>query len=238
MSAVTSAATPPTSSPAVRRVRVWDLPTRLFHWSLLTCVVGSVVTAKVGGNATPWHFRLGLATLALIAFRLVWGLVGGRWSRFASFIYGPGAMLRYLRGQPRPGEHFEVGHNPLGSLSVFGLLGILAVQVATGLVADDEIANTGPLISFVSGAASSAATAWHKSGGQWLIFTLVGLHVAAIVFYRLRKRIDLVGPMLHGDKLVETDAPDTGDTALRRVLALLIGAACAALAIWVNSFGA
>jgi cytochrome b len=126
----------------------------------------------------------------------------------------------------------------LGSLSVFGLLGILAVQVGTGLVADDEIANTGPLISLVSGAVSSAATAWHKTGGQWLIFTLVGLHVAAILFYRLRKRIDLVGPMLHGDKLLATEAPDTGDTTLRRVLALLIGAGCAALATWVNSFGA
>jgi cytochrome b len=147
-------------------------------------------------------------------------------------------MLRYLRGQPRPGEHFEIGHNPLGSLSVFGLLGIIAVQVATGLVADDEIANTGPLISFVSGAVSSAATAWHKTGGQWLIFALVGLHVAAIVFYRLRKRVDLVGPMLHGDKLVDANVPDTGDTAGRRLLALVIGAACAALAIWVNSFGA
>ncbi|MDP4301310.1 cytochrome b/b6 domain-containing protein [Leptothrix discophora] len=227
-----------TSSANVRRVRVWDLPTRLFHWTLLVCVLGSVVTAKVGGNATVWHFRLGLATLALIAFRLVWGLVGGRWSRFTSFIYGPGAVLRYLRGQPRPGEHFEVGHNPLGSLSVFGLLGILAVQVATGLVADDEIASTGPLITFVSGAVSSAATAWHRTGGQWLILALVGLHVAAIVFYRLHKRVDLVGPMLHGDKLLAVEAPDTGDTALRRVLALLIGAACAALAIWVNSFGA
>lgn len=224
-------------TPAVRRLRVWDLPTRLFHWTLLVCVAGSIVTAKVGGNATVWHFRLGLATLALITFRLVWGLVGGRWSRFSSFIYGPGAMVRYLRGQPRAGEHFEIGHNPLGSLSVFGLLGILAVQVATGLVADDEIANTGPLISFVSGAVSSAATAWHRTGGQWLIFGLVALHVAAIVFYRLRKRVDLVGPMLHGDKLVTVDAPDTGDTPLRRVLALLIGAACAALAVWVNSFG-
>ncbi|RZS53200.1 cytochrome b [Sphaerotilus mobilis] len=235
MSAVTTAANPHASA---RRVRVWDLPTRLFHWTLLACVVGSIVTAKVGGNATVWHFRLGMATLALISFRLVWGLVGGRWSRFASFIYGPAAVLRYLRGQPRPGEHFEVGHNPLGSLSVFGLLGILAVQVATGLVADDEIASAGPLISFVSGAVSSTATAWHKTGGQWLIFGLVGLHVAAIVFYRLRKRVDLVGPMLHGDKLLDADVPDTGDTAGRRLLALLIGAACAALAIWVNSFGA
>jgi cytochrome b len=244
MSAVTRAATSSSSSPnaTVRRLRVWDLPTRLFHWTLLVCVVGSIVTAKVGGNATVWHFRLGLATLALITFRVIWGVVGGRWSRFTSFIYGPGAMLRYLRGQPRPGEHFEIGHNPLGSLSVFGLLGIMAVQVATGLVADDEIANTGPLISFVSGSVSSAATAWHKTGGQWLIFALVGLHVAAILFYRLRKRVDLVGPMLHGDKLIDArvpdvDVPDTGDTAGRRLLALLIGAACAALAIWVNSFG-
>lgn len=218
-------------------VRVWDLPTRLFHWALLVCVVGSVVTAKVGGNATEWHFRLGLAVLALLVFRLVWGLVGGRWSRFASFIRTPGAVLRYLRGEHHEGDHFEVGHNPLGALSVLGLLAILLAQVATGLVADDEIANTGPLIRYVSGAVSSLATSWHKTGGQWLIYTLVGLHVAAIVYYRWRKRIDLVGPMLHGDKLLPATVPASRDHVGARLLALVIGAACAGLAVWVNRLG-
>jgi cytochrome b len=219
-------------------VRVWDLPTRLFHWTLLVCVVGSVVTAKIGGNATEWHFRLGLAVLALLTFRIVWGLVGGRWSRFTSFVRSPGVVLRYLRGEHRAGDHFEVGHNPLGALSVLGLLGILLAQVATGLVADDEIASTGPLIRFVSGAVSSLATTWHKTGGQWLIFTLVGLHVAAIVYYRWRKRVDLVTPMLHGDKLLPADVLPSSDHTAARLLALVIGASCVALSIWVYRQGA
>ena len=218
-------------------VRVWDLPTRLFHWSLFVCVVGSVVTAKVGGNATVWHFRLGLAVLALLTFRLMWGLVGGRWSRFASFVYSPASLLRYLRGRPQPGDHFEVGHNPLGSLSVFGLLGVMLVQVATGLVADDEIANTGPLIAYVSGAVSSLATTWHKTGGQWLIYLLVGLHLVAIVYYKVRKRVDLVGPMLHGDKPLPAHVPPSIDNWTMRLLALLVGVACAALAVWVSRQG-
>jgi cytochrome b len=226
------------SSPSTAvRVRVWDLPTRIFHWSLFVCVVGSVITAKVGGNATVWHFRLGLAVLALLTFRLVWGVMGGRWSRFASFVYSPASLLRYLRRQPRSGDHFEVGHNPLGGLSVFGLLGVMLMQVGTGLVADDEIANTGPLISHVSGAVSSLATTWHKTGGQWLIYLLVGLHLAAIVYYKVNKRVDLVGPMLHGDKPLPVHVPPSADGWGTRLLALLIGAASAALAIWVSRQG-
>ena len=120
-------------------VRVWDLPTRLFHWVLAACVIGSVVSAKVGGNAMVWHFRLGYAVLALLLFRLLWGVVGGRWSRFSSFICAPSTLLRYLRGQGRPGDHFHVGHSPLGALSVLSLLAVLLVQVGTGLVADDEL---------------------------------------------------------------------------------------------------
>ena len=90
-------------------VRVWDLPTRVFHWLLATTVIASVTSAKIGGNAMVWHFRLGYLALGLLAFRLVWGLVGGRWSRFSSFLYSPAALLRYLRGQPRPDDRFEVG---------------------------------------------------------------------------------------------------------------------------------
>jgi cytochrome b len=144
----TPAPVPPAASPTP--VRVWDLPTRLFHWTLAATVIGSVISAKIGGNAMVWHFRLGALVIALVAFRVLWGLVGGRWSRFASFIYAPSTVLRYLRGQARPGEHLDVGHNPLGSFSVFALLGFLALQAATGLVADDEIANVGPLNRFAS----------------------------------------------------------------------------------------
>lgn len=220
------------------RVRVWDLPTRVFHWLLALTVIGLVVTGNIGGNAMEWHGRLGLTVGALLVFRLLWGVVGGRWSRFSSFLYGPAAVLRYLRGRAVPGDHFEVGHNPLGSLSVMALLGLLMLQVGTGLVADDEIAFTGPLYSFVSGATASLATGWHKGWGKLLLILLVLLHVSAIVWHRVVKKNDLVGPMLHGDKHLPADVPASGDGWPRRVLAAALLAACAALAVWVAGLGA
>lgn len=232
----------PASSPAARtKVRIWDLPTRLFHWFLATAVFGALGTAWVGGNAMVWHMRCGLAVMALLLFRVAWGLVGGRWSRFASFLYAPGTVLRYLRGDVRPGDHFEAGHNPLGAFSVFGLIGFLAVQVATGLVADDEIAFQGPLNRFVSSAKGLSATSWHRDYGQWILLGLVLLHIAAIAFYLLGKKTNLVRPMVTGDKPVppaEADTPPSADTTGTRALALVLGAAFAGLAVWVGRLGA
>jgi len=224
--------------PQAVRVRVWDLPTRLFHWVLMACVIGSVISAKIGGNAMAWHFRLGYVVFTLLAFRLLWGLVGGRWSRFASFVPGPGALRRYLKGRSRADEHHEVGHSPLGALSVLALLGLLAAQVGTGLFADDEIASSGPLVRFVSGATSSALTSWHKGWGQWLVLALVALHVVAIVVYRVRLRRDLVTPMLTGDKQLPPGTPASLDDMPRRARALLLLAACGAGVGWLVSLGA
>lgn len=216
--------------------RVWDLPTRAFHWLLAAAVVALVVTAKIGGNAMVWHMRLGLVVLALLVFRLVWGLIGGRWSRFASFVYAPGTVLRYLRGEQRPGDHFEVGHSPLGAFSVFALIGLLGVQVATGLVADDEIATTGPLNRFVASATGLAATAWHKGYGQWILLGLVALHIVAIVVYKLRGK-NLVTPMLTGDKPLPPDVPASTDSVATRGLAAAVLTATGALAVWIARLG-
>lgn len=213
-------------------VRVWDLPTRLFHWLLLAGVVGLFITGKVGGNAVEWHMRLGLAVGALLLFRLAWGLVGGRWSRFASFVRGPAAVLRYLRGQPRPDDWFHVGHNPLGAGSVMAMLLVLAAQVGTGLLSDDEIATTGPLNRFVASATGLAATSWHRGWGQWLVIGLVALHVLAIVVYARRGQ-RLVPPMVTGDKLLPADVPPATDNVRSRLLALVLMTACAGLALWV-----
>lgn len=221
----------------VESIRVWDLPTRLFHWLLTLAVVGSVVSAKVGGNAMVWHFRLGYLVLALIVFRLLWGLVGGRWSRFASFVYRPTTTWRYLRRRGGHDEHLDVGHNPLGSLSVFGLLLILIVQLGTGLVADDEIANIGPLNRYVASATGLAATAWHKSWGQWLVISLVALHVVAVLYYLWRKRINLVRPMFSGDKVLPTGTPASADALPQRLLALLLALLCAGLVTWLVRLG-
>jgi cytochrome b len=223
---------------ALPPVRIWDLPTRAFHWLLAACVIGSILSAKIGGNAMVWHFRLGYLVLTLILFRLLWGVVGGRWSRFASFLYAPATTLRYLRGQSRPGEHLDVGHNPLGAFSVFGLLMVLAAQVGSGLFAEDDVSNIGPLNKFVSGATAELLTHWHKRYGQWLIIGLVLLHVAAILYYLLRKKQNLVRPMLTGDKALGPGVPASADGVANRVFAALLVTGCAALVAWLVSLGA
>ena len=214
-------------------VRVWDLPTRLFHWLLAAAVVFSIASARIGGGAMAWHFRSGYLVFTLLAFRLVWGLIGGRWSRFRAFVPAPTTTWRYLRGASLPGEWHHVGHSPLAAWSVWAMLGLLAAQVATGLVADDEIASTGPLVRFVSGVTSSAATHWHRRYGQWLVIGLLLLHVAAIACYSLRRGGFLIGAMLHGDKRLGAEVPASVDTAASRTLALVVVVACALAVAWI-----
>lgn len=216
-------------------VRIWDLPTRLFHWALAICVLGLIITGNVGGSWMNWHLRFGYAVLTLLLFRVVWGFAGGHWSRFGAFLYGPGAVLRYLRGQSRP--HERAGHNPLGALSVFGLLTVLAVQVGTGLVSDDEIAFFGPLVGLVSSSTVSAATGYHKDVGKLLVLALVVLHLAAIAFYRLVKGERLVGPMLHGDKRLPHSLPESRDDLRSRLSALIVLLICAGIVYGIVSLG-
>lgn len=216
------------------KVRIWDLPTRLFHWLLAAAVIALVVTAKIGGNAMNWHLLLGHGVLALLLFRLLWGLVGGRWSRFASFIHAPSTLLRHLRGQGRTGD--SAGHSPLGALSVFAMLAVLVAQVGSGLLSDDEIAFSGPLSRFVSGDTVALATAYHAHWGQYLLYALVALHLLAILFYAWRGR-GLVRAMVTGDKQLPERLPASRDTAATRLLALALAAAAGLGAWWVQQLG-
>lgn len=200
------------------RTRIWDLPTRVFHWSLLIALVCAFITAKIGGNAMVWHMRIGLFIGSLLMWRVIWGFVGGHHSRFFNFLHSPQRVIAYLQGKANPA--WSAGHNPLGAFSVFALLAVLLGQFATGLIADDEIANTGPLSRFVSMATALSATGWHKHYGEWVLLTLVGVHVAAILFYTFGKKESLVKPMLDGDKLLEAAVPHSRDDAKSRALAL------------------
>lgn len=214
--------------PAV--IRVWDLPTRAFHWSLVTCVAGLVISGNLGGSAMAWHFRFGYCVATLLMFRMVWGFAGGHWSRFASFIYRPGQLLNYLRSG---GDiNHKVGHNPLGALSVFAMLAILALQVTSGLMSDDEISASGPLVRWVSGNWVTLATWYHKDIGKVILIFLVITHLGAIMFYRWRKNENLVRPMLTGDKLLDTAVTSSSDTSQDRIKAALVFGACAGL-VWL-----
>ena len=215
---VTPSHTPSHTTQQAASVRVWDLPTRLFHWLLLACVVGLFATAYAPGSWIDWHARLGYAMLTLLLFRVVWGVIGGHWSRFVHFV-------------PRSGSSMALGHTLSGALAVAAMLLALSTQVATGLVGDDEIAFTGPLNRFIATDLGLAATAWHKGVGQWLLLGLIALHVCAIAFYFFVRRHNLVGPMVHGDKALPDGAQEapvgSRDTAGSRLLALAVLGVCA-----------
>jgi cytochrome b len=209
------------------RVRIWDLPTRVFHWSLAASLVGLTASGYAGGAWMTWHARIGSLLLALLVFRIVWGFLGGRWSRFANFVPTPAALQRYLRGPATADQ--DAGHSPLGALSILAMLAVLLAQTVTGLLGDDGGGFTGPWNELVSSATGFAATALHKQVGQWLLFGLVALHVLAIGFYRVARRRKLVRAMLDGDKLLPRRVAPARDDARSRLLAaaVLLASLCA-----------
>lgn len=212
-----------------RRVRVWDLPVRVFHWALVILVVFSYVSGMLGGGLIKWHGWSGLAIVGLLAFRLVWGVVGSTYARFSSFFPTPVRVSAYLGGSWR-----ELGHNPLGAVSVFVLLGILAWQAASGLFANDDIAFEGPLYALVSKATSDWLSSLHRQMFWWII-ALVVVHVGAIVFYAVVKKDNLVRPMLTGTK--EVSDPQARSATGGGALAFVLAVAIAAVVVWLAAGG-
>lgn len=212
-----------------KRIRLWDLPTRVCHWLLVLAVVASVASGKIGGNLIDWHGRIGLLIVGLVVFRLVWGLLGSTYARFAHFFPAPARIRAYLKGEWR-GQ----GHNPLGALSVFGLLGVLAFQVVSGLFSNDDIAFVGPLSNLVDRSLSNRLTGLHHLSAN-LLFALVGLHVAAILFYLHGKKENLLKPMFTGWKHVEEGESAQGGGFLALIVALAIAGAAVygASGLWI-----
>lgn len=202
-----------------KRILVWDLPTRLFHWLLVVALLAAVITGQLGGGLIEWHGRIGLLIVGLLAFRLVWGVAGSTYARFAHFFPTPARVKAYLGGQWR-GE----GHNPLGALSVFGLIFLLTAQVLTGLFANDDITFVGPLFDLVSKDVSNRLSGLHEGLSNALI-ALVVLHIAAIAFYGHFKKQKLLKPMITGWKADAQGESARGGGLLALVVALLIAGA-------------
>lgn len=197
----------PASGREYRRVavRVWDLPLRLFHWSLVAAVAALVVSGNVGGLLIDRHGQIGLLVLGLLVFRLIWGVIGSTHARFTAFMPTPGRLRAYFKG-----EWNGLGHNPLGALSVLAMLGVLVLQVVTGLFANDDIAFQGPLYVQVGKEMSDTLTGLHRLLGDVLLI-LVGLHVAAIAFYQIVLKKRLIRPMWTGI----AEAPEALNQPLR-----------------------
>lgn len=186
---------------AALAVPVWDLPVRLFHWTLVGLIAFSWWSAE--NERIQWHIWSGLGVLSLLLFRLFWGVFGSSTARFGSFVRGPRAVLDYTRN---PRGWRDIGHTPLGAVSVVALLGLLTLQVGLGLVLSDEGGLiTAPLNRFVSFDTAERAHDLHE-----LLFNVllgfIGLHVAAIVFYRIVYGKRLTGAMVTGRTLAESGA--------------------------------
>jgi len=208
-----------------RPIRVWDLPIRLFHWSLAGLVALSWWTAHT--DRLDWHRWSGYGILTLLVFRLFWGFIGSETARFTQFLRRPDRALAYLRhlSASRSPDRPTVGHNPLGGWSVVALLTLLIGQSVLGLFAvDTDGDESGPLADLLSFEAGRLAAHWHQTLFNVLL-VLIGLHLAAILFYLLVKKDNLIGPMLTGTKLVvgPISIPRM-EGAGRALLALLVAA--------------
>lgn len=214
--------------------RIWDLPTRLFHWLLVVALLASFVSGEVGGAWIDWHLRSGLLVVALIGFRLAWGIVGSATARFAQFLRGPAAIRAHWRGQWR-----GVGHSPIGGIAVVVLMLAVIAQLLTGLYANDDISFDAPLSVLVDKNTSDALRLWH---GRlfYLLAVLTAMHVVAIVYYLRVKRDDLITPMLTGYKRLDPErsaALPQPLTTPRYVAALLLSLLAAVVITWIASGG-
>jgi cytochrome b len=215
---------------AAGSVRIWDLPTRVFHWALAIVVIFSWTTGEFGGSAwREWHFRSGYAAFALLIFRLLWGFGGARYALFSSFRPSPVAAWRSLRHPV-----VSAGHSPAAAWSVYALLAALTIQVVTGLFATDGSFTEGPWARYASHATVSTLTSVHVLN-RWVVLALVGLHLAAIAVYALR-RDPLVTAIVTGDRadLPQETAAAEDDTSIR-LRAAIFAALAAALAVYLTA---
>lgn len=211
---------------------VWDLPLRLFHWLLVLSMIASYATAKLGFDWMQWHFYLGYWTIGLLVFRIVWGFFGPRHARFSSFIRRPSAIGLYLRGMLKRNSARTVGHNPVGGLMVLAMLLLVSVQAVTGLFTTDDVVWAGPYNPAVSSSTASTLSTIHNINFN-ILLGAIGLHIAAIVFYALYKRQNLVVPMLHGH-LPSAVVPEHEAISSSQLLkALLVSLLAAGFVYWL-----
>ena len=221
---------------ALVRVTVWDGWIRFVHWAVVLLLGLSWWSAETGRMQA--HYLSGYAVLTLVLFRLGWGLVGSDTARFSRFLRSPLDGLRHLAHFRRPEPDREVGHNAAGGWMVLVLLGLLLAQPLTGLFAAEEpefsYGAKGPLAGLVSADTSGWLTGLHEAIFN-LILLAAGLHILAVLAYRLVKRHDLVRPMLTGRKLLPagTPAPRLGSP----VVAAALLAAAAVLVYGVTRLG-
>jgi cytochrome b len=211
--------------------RVWDLPVRIFHWSLAAAFLAAFVTNRLGVTYFKYHVWAGYAVIVLVGFRLLWGFFGTRHALFRNFLRGPREILSYARGLSEGGQHYA-GHNPVGALMVLALLAGAGVQAITGLFANDEIINVGPLYGYVTKDQSLALTSVHSKLFYFLV-AAIAAHVLAVVAHKVFRNENLVRAMFTGRKPAALAPPQEAISSSRLWLAAPLALGVAAVLAWV-----
>lgn len=213
----------------MQRIKIWDLPTRLFHWATVLLVLGAWLSQEF--DRMELHVLIGYAILTLIIFRVIWGLIGSDTARFTHFLRSPLQALHHLRHLTRREADREIGHNAAGGWMVLLMLLLLGAQAVTGLFANDDGNTEGPLMHLVSKDQSDAMSHLHALNFG-LIEAVIALHILAILAYAIIKRHDLVRPMLSGVKAMPEDvaAPRLAGP-VRALLALALAVGVVALIV-------
>ena len=225
----TAQASAPAEPMAVKRVRIWDAPVRLFHWALVVLIGVGWWTGE--NRMLDWHRLAGYSILALLLFRLIWGVIGSGTARFSSFVRGPVTVASYVKGAMfQRGVHGVPGHNPLGGWSVVAMLLLLATQVGLGLFAVDiDGMESGPFSYLVDFDTGRWAAEWHEVIFN-VVLALIAIHVVGVLFYLLYRRDNLIGPMITGSRRWVGNHPAVRFAPAWLGLALM--AACAGL-VWL-----
>jgi len=216
----------------VKEIRVWDLPVRVFHWTLVLAIIGAFISNQAGIEYFTYHLWCGYTVVVLVSFRILWGVVGTYHARFWNFVRGPIHTMRYGMDALRGKDAHYTGHNPLGALMVLLLLTTLLVQGVTGLFGNDEIINFGPLYGYISNDLSLKLTSLHRNLFNW-IMGAVALHILAVVAHRVYKKENLVRAMFTGRKPAAQVSSVVEIRSSRIWLALILLAAVSGALAWL-----
>ena len=220
--------------PESKMVKIWDIPVRVFHWSLVILFIAAYVTNSLGADYFKYHVWTGYAMIVLVSFRILWGLVGTYHARFINFVRDPIATTKYAMSFIKKSDKHYAGHNPLGAIMVVTLLLGILVQAVTGLFTNDEILNLGPLYAYVSDELSLKLTSLHRQLFYWIVGAIL-LHIIAVLFHIWFKRDNIIKAMLTGKKNAEGLEGEPSIKSSKIWLAIIIVIVLALVLAWVIS---
>jgi len=205
----------------LRPIRVWDLPVRLFHWTLVAAFAGAFITNRLGVSYFKYHVWCGYTVLVLVSFRILWGFVGTYHARFRNFVRGPITTAAYAHALVSRAHAHLAGHNPLGAWMVIFLLGALFIQAASGLFSTDDIINAGPYYAAVTKETAASLSSLHRRLFYWIAFAVL-LHIAAVVAHKFFDGSDLIRAMFSGRKRIgDSNIPSSQPASAVLALGLL-----------------